>query len=266
MVKETLNETEKTIAPTPPLAPAVPPHPAPTVTNGLAIASMVVGIVAFVTGWAPFWGILAGVAAVVLGVIALKKPSGKGMSIAGIITGGLAVLSSLIATAFFLIALVAGGVAFNEVNNQIQQESAKTDQMVNAKKDFSKGETAVFGPYEVKVNSVERNFVPDESSYYQADEGNEYVVVNLTVKDISDENKYVGPYTFSLTDAGVAVDSALVTAEPELAADNLEPGESVTGNLVFEVKKDSTKLKLQFETTVFDPAYKPQKLVYTLAL
>ncbi|MES2630754.1 MAG: DUF4190 domain-containing protein [Patescibacteria group bacterium] len=261
MAEEKLVPTEEV---TPP--PATPPQQVPpAATNGLAIASMVVGIVAFVSGWIPFWGLLTGIAAIVLGVIALKKPTGKGFSIAGIVTGGLAALSSILFTVFFIIGIVSSGAIIDQAGEEYNKDNASSQEMIDAKKDFAKGETAVFGHYEVKVNSVERNYV-SESEFYQAEEGMEYVVVNLTVKNISDDNKYVGPYTFTLTDNGTAVDSAFVTVDPELASENLDPGETITGNLVFEVTKDSTDLKLQLETTVYDSSYKAKDLVYTLAI
>ena len=91
------NESEQNNqAPQP--TPAVPVTPVPVATgptNGLAIAALIVGIVAFLSGWIPFWGFIVGVAAVVLGVIALKKPGGKGMAIAGLVTGGLGALTGL---------------------------------------------------------------------------------------------------------------------------------------------------------------------------
>lgn len=245
--------------------PTTPTSPSPGTTNGLAIAAMVVGIVAFVSGWIPFWGFLAGAAAVVLGIIALKKPTGKGFSITGIITGGLAVLSSLIATAFFIITLVAGTAILGEAGNQLQQQSQQSQEMIDAKKDFAKGETATFGTLEVKVNSVTRNHVPTES-FYQPEEGNEYIVLNVTVKNIGSEAEYISPYTFALNEAGVAVDSAFVVVNPELASGELSPNASTTGNIVFEVTKDASDLKLQYEATIFTPSYESEKLVYTLAI
>ncbi|MDB5180390.1 MAG: hypothetical protein JWO54_148 [Candidatus Saccharibacteria bacterium] len=76
--------------------------PQPTASNGFAIASFVVGIVAFMSGWIPFWGVLSGSTAVVLGALALKNPASKGLAIAGIITGGLAALTSILFTLAFI--------------------------------------------------------------------------------------------------------------------------------------------------------------------
>lgn len=78
-----------TYAPTPPAAPT---------TQGIAIAALITGIVAFVTGLAPVWGILAGGAAVVLGILALRRRQPRGMAIAGIVLGALALLASTMTT------------------------------------------------------------------------------------------------------------------------------------------------------------------------
>jgi len=239
--------------------------PVSTATNALAIASMIVGIVAFLSGWVPFWGLLTGIAAVVLGIIALKKPTGKGFSITGIITGGLAALTGIFATIFLIISLAATAPIINNAQNQMQKESEQSQDMINSKKNFAKGETAVFGTLEVKVNSVQRNYVP-ESSFYQADDGKEYVVVNVSVKNIGEEGEYISPYTFSLNDNGVAVENTFVTVNPELTTGNLSPEATVTGNLVFEVTKDSPKLNLQYETTAYTDNYESKKLIYTLGL
>ncbi len=80
----------------PPVPPApygyAPPPPAyapggPRSATGLAIASLVVGLVALITFWIPLWGTLLGIVAVILGAIALAKKQSKGMAISGILTG-----------------------------------------------------------------------------------------------------------------------------------------------------------------------------------
>jgi hypothetical protein len=70
-------------------------------TSSLAITSLVLGIVSIPLLF--LWGIgtLFGIAALVLGIIALNrinktKSSGKGMAIAGIATGGFTLLVALI--------------------------------------------------------------------------------------------------------------------------------------------------------------------------
>ncbi len=75
----------------------------------MAIAALVVGIVSCCGVLFTFGGFL-GIVAVVLGIVALKQvndepgrytPGSKGMAIAGIATGAVALLVSLLATIFF---------------------------------------------------------------------------------------------------------------------------------------------------------------------
>src|SRR4051794_38901802 len=53
---------------------ARPPAPG---GQGLAIASLVLGVVAFFTGWIPVWGFVIGGLAVVLGCVAVSKKQSK---------------------------------------------------------------------------------------------------------------------------------------------------------------------------------------------
>ena len=76
-----------------------PPQVTPEPGNGLAIASLVLGILS-VTGFF----ILAGIPAIVTGIMSLrKKQQERGMSIAGIIMGSIGTLLSLL----FILALIA---------------------------------------------------------------------------------------------------------------------------------------------------------------
>lgn len=249
-------------------APAPTPAGAPAPTNGLAIAALVVGIVAFISGWAPIWGLLAGAAAVVLGILGLRKPGGKGMSIAGIITGGLGALWGLVVTIIFFVALVAGfsglGVA-NEIAKEADKELSQSQQQLDAKKEFAKGETAVFDKFEVKVNSVQRDYVP-ENSFMGAADSKELIVINYTVKNISDESEYFSSYSFSLNEKGVAGTPSYVTVDSALEGGDISPDASLTGNVVYEVTKGATDLKLQYTTTVIDRNFDAKKLDYTLAI
>ena len=77
----------------PPVSPAPPPYAQPT--NGLAIASMVLGIVALFTFWMPLLGWIPAIVGLVLGVVALQRPQGRGMAIAGVVCSGLAMLSKV---------------------------------------------------------------------------------------------------------------------------------------------------------------------------
>ncbi len=69
-------------------------------SNGLAVTSMSVGIFAFLFGWVPFLGVMLGAVALIFGIVALVNQQHKGMAIAGIVLGALALMAS-----FFIVAL-----------------------------------------------------------------------------------------------------------------------------------------------------------------
>lgn len=71
-------------------------QPAPSSgVGGMAIAALVVGIGAFIFGWVPFFGLVVAVVGIVLGVLALRQPRGKGFGITALVLSGLAALSGI---------------------------------------------------------------------------------------------------------------------------------------------------------------------------
>lgn len=81
-----------------------PTHPhTQTSENGLAIAAFILGIVSL-TGL----GALAGVPAIITGIMSLKNPVNKGLGIAGLVMGSIAtVLTICVIMFFFFVILMA---------------------------------------------------------------------------------------------------------------------------------------------------------------
>jgi membrane-bound ClpP family serine protease len=89
---------------TPITPPPQPPAVMPSKGNGLAIASLILGIISF----SGFF-LLTGIPAIITGIIALKQnQTERAMSIAGIILGGLATLLSLLFILFAIFLIVIG--------------------------------------------------------------------------------------------------------------------------------------------------------------
>lgn len=70
-------------------------------SNGVGTAGGVVGIIAAVLLWIPYIGLILGVIAVVLGAVGLSRSNrlygaGKGMSIAGIVCGAVALILNIL--------------------------------------------------------------------------------------------------------------------------------------------------------------------------
>lgn len=234
---------------------------APAKSNGLAIAALIVGIAAVLSGWVPFWGFVVGVAAIILGIIGLKKSGQKGMSIAGIITGAIGALWSLVISVIVIMSLVTLSVGGAVISGALNQELASQQARTSGQKNFSKGETATFGDFEVTVNKVITGYEPN--SILKPDEGNQYIVVDLTVKNISDSSQYVSQFDFDVAVNGVDVNSSFLSADQDFKGSQLQAGASVTGTIVYEVPLDASNLKLTYETYGYDNG-EFKMLTYTL--
>ena len=103
-------------------------------SNGLGIASLVLGILAILTFWTVFGGVILGLIAVILGIIALRQVSkgianNKGVSIAGVVTGAIGVIAVVVtfavgASLFFS----SGGGNFVDCLKQAGQDQAQAQQ------------------------------------------------------------------------------------------------------------------------------------------
>lgn len=89
----------------------VTPVTAPTVhkDDGVALASMILGITSIT-----FMGIITGIPAVILGAISLKNPATRAYSLAGIITGSISILFTILFVIFIIILIAAGGFSSSQ--------------------------------------------------------------------------------------------------------------------------------------------------------
>ncbi|MEV4667800.1 Ltp family lipoprotein [Microbacterium sp. LWO12-1.2] len=78
---------------------ATDPAPGPKPTSVLSIVALIAGIIAFFTGIVPILGAILGLGAIALGVFALVKKQRKGLAVAGIVLGTVAVITSIAVTA-----------------------------------------------------------------------------------------------------------------------------------------------------------------------
>ena len=108
--------------PTGPGAPVAPQAPAyagaPVApSKGLALTSLILGILSLIFVWVPVAGALGGIIALILGILALRKRQSKGLSLTGIITGALATVIGLFVTITFFVALSMGFSAVEQCAN-----------------------------------------------------------------------------------------------------------------------------------------------------
>lgn len=239
--------------PAPELAPApVPkPEPAPVTntvpkTNGMAVASMVVGIISLFLSWIPIIGLIGfigGIVAIILGIIALKKTVSKGLSIAGIVTGAISVLSSLIIAllAFNLILLLGSA----ELEDSIDATTNTSDQV---QKSFKVGDVINIDGKKVTITSVVRNW-NSGNEYILPQSGYEFVKVQVAIENDSSNQISYNTFDWKIKDSkGVIKDVAFVTysVDGTLESGELAPNGKVSGFIIFEVPSGDTELVLQY--------------------
>lgn len=98
-------------------------------TNGLAIASLVIGAISLPMAWCYGIGIPLGIVALVIGLIALRQirsnpipTKGEGLAIAGAILGGAAIAVGVLIILAFGTLILAGpqiGEVFSEINENL---------------------------------------------------------------------------------------------------------------------------------------------------
>lgn len=241
----------------------------PVSAGGLAIAAMVIGIVSLIIGWVPFLGFCIGITAIILGIVALKKKQSKGMSITGIITGAVSIVWNIVISIIFIVSIlgaaITAGEITNEYGNYYSDYQTEQQSLIDAKKDFSKGAVAVFGGFDVEVNSITRNYV-DSDGYYDASTGNELISVNVSVTNNTDTTAYFSSYYLTMNDNGLITDPGYASVNSAYTDGSLAAGATETGNIVYEVEQGSKDLKLQYESSAYDTNSNYVDLTYTLDL
>jgi hypothetical protein len=152
----------------------------PRPSSGLAVAALVVGIISLVLAWIPvvnLVSILGGIAALILGIVALRKANrgvagGKGMAVAGTVLGGVSLVLAIVVNVFF-------GVAIDEAINSAEsaapavaptvqpaesEQTAGDEQTVDTEEPAAApggllplGEAAEVGDYTIAVTGLNLN-------------------------------------------------------------------------------------------------------------
>ena len=102
---------------------------APAQGNGMATASLVLGIIALVMVWIPLIGMIAWILAplgLIFGLISLGKPTGRGLGIAGTICSAIALLACIGWLLLFGAAAAVGAAAEEGETETVIESSATT--------------------------------------------------------------------------------------------------------------------------------------------
>ena len=177
-----------------------PPGPPSNQGRGMALAGLILGIVGLVLCWVPLLNVMAlvialaglGLSIAALVIAVRRRTSAKGLSIAGTIVSGLAVLGSLLAIALL-------SAFFSAVNNSMNTVSPYGSGQTTSSSTASSspgsatatpgtsllplGTAAEIGEYSVTVSNVQLNATDEVLSVNPANQppSGQYVLVTLNV-------------------------------------------------------------------------------------
>jgi hypothetical protein len=178
--------------------PGAPPGPPPAQGSGLAIASMVLGIIALLLSWVPIINNLAAVLGLVglgLGIPALIRArrgtgAGTGLAITGLVTSVLAIVIVILTQLFFLKVVDEVGNGLREgISTSVAPaappaaaDESADEPAVTTPETVPLGVPAQVGDYQVSVDSValDGNAIVASGNSYNEPPTGQYVVIQLT--------------------------------------------------------------------------------------
>lgn len=126
---------------------------------------------------------------------------------------------------------------------------SKKDDISNKK--YVVGDTISYKGYEIKVNHVAYSDGTDAD--ITPDDGKQYAIVNITITNNTKEKQSYNPFDYSLNADGnsTSLDDYLDGVDT-LNSGELDPGATVTGNLIGQSSKTAKNLKLQYKSNFWD--------------
>lgn len=225
-------------------------------TSGLAVASLVLGILAAISSFVPivnnasFFIALVGVVLAIAGLVTLKKneKSGKGIAIAGLVLGIVSIVIVLATQSFY-------GAVLDEASNsltsstQSTETTASTDNNAESVTSSSDNTSNSNGESESATETTKRYGVTIDSCEFSTDyEGNKAAVVTYTFTNNSDD---ATSFTVAVLDKafqnGVELESAYGTNwDSSNSLKDIKPGASIQVQAAF-VLDDASDITIEVE-------------------
>jgi hypothetical protein len=244
------------------------PHPMavpmPSASSGLTTEGMtikpasVMAVIALILGILSFILPIFALPALIVSILGMKqtagnRQSGRGMAIAGLVLSIIGILAGIFWISIFVFSFFASKGAMNAATrNPISGYSSGSSS--STEKSILTGtvkQPVDATKYTLTVNSIEHGF-KGTRDYYTPAVGNEYVLVNITLKNKDSYSQYYSSYDFSIKDdTGASHDNKYMIDIPsDFSYKTVESGRELTGNIVFEVPISSTR-----RTLIYTPSY-----------
>lgn len=240
--------------------PAPPVQPQSARKNGLGITALVLGLVgvplAFIPLVGPFFGIPLGFLALtfaVFGVIlAFRGRAGKALPITGAVLG----IASM-AIGIGQAAVMASGL--NEPANAGTDSAVVAPENPGAEQPAATariGDTVTDGDLAFTVTNVQTGVASVGDEYYSETPDGQYVIVEVTVRNVGTEPATFddsSQYLYNAQGHRFSSDSAatMILDEGESFFNEINPGNSVTGKIAFDMPEGATPTAIQLHGDMF---------------
>lgn len=220
-------------------------------SNGLGIASFVLGVIGFLTGIFII-GIFFDVIAIVLGIAAIiSKKNKNGFAIAGSVLS----IVSIILVVFVL----------NVFDTSDKKESSKKNETTITSEDNTENKEVennveqieeiasydvgdvVEGKY-LKITYLSCEDYNSDNQFIQPKDGNKFIQLEFEFENIGDSDKHVSTFAFNGYADGYNVEKSYT--DTDLSA-SLSTGKKAKGTVTFEVPADATEISVEYEENSF---------------
>lgn len=151
-----------------------------------------------------------------------------------------------------LASLGGGDKPSSKNDDKKAQKSTETKKQGEKEKtSFETNETVTYKNVDFKVEKIERS---NGSEFDKPEDGKEFLIVTINIKNNSDDKVSYNAYDWKLTNSnGQENDEAFTTVNSNaLNNGDLAVGGTVTGTIAYEIPKGDSGLKLSYYDTVFD--------------
>lgn len=135
----------------------------------------------------------------------------------------------------FVVLIIIGAISSKSKNEPVKTNvnSVSSPQAQVQTTEYKVGDLVKLGDREFSVNSTKR---AKSIGYSTPKSGKEYMVVNVTIRNLGSDEVSYNPFDFKMQDANGAQESmTFATLDDSLSSGTLAPNGKVTGSLPFEV-------------------------------
>ena len=212
--------------------------------NGFGIASLVLGILGFLTGFIAI-GILFDIIAIVLGLIAIiNKRQKSGLGIAGSILGFVGMITTIFIFSIFSDDDSAKTVITNEVVSEESESTETKDSILSTGQAFEKD------GLKVTFDSKNEDYT-GYNEYNTPKDGCKYVEATFTYNNVGESgDKYVSIYDCDCYADDTLCEQSYIS-EDDFVNANISPGRNVSFSVYYEVPTDAKSIELEYNSSSF---------------